>query len=192
MSVVKGVDKVRRRLEYIKRKGIVEATRWLIKWANKYAVHERQQFHKGKPGYWTGQMKRSIGVSAVNIEGGKQSVLVGPGCQQASRSGFSAWGESWKIKAIVLEKGNMRPHFLGFRDHPMFEFWARSHGIRTTNKLGVVTGGLMVGTKDSILKRGIHYKAAADKAIVPQIMQAKKELLEKLKALTIEAKAAIH
>ena len=182
--------KVTARLRYIRKQVEVTSARWLKYWGGRIAVFENRQFHKGQPGWWTGTFARSMGVSQVLKLGNKQMVSIGPG--QAERGAFTMVGETWQIQALSLEFGNMRPHFLGYKDHPMFELWARQHGFKTTNSKGQVSGGLVVGKRpDSILRRGIHYKEKALNEFAANIDQSRKMLAAELERLTKEARAVV-
>lgn len=194
MSEVKGADAVKRRLQFVKREGEVTVARWLKQWGNKYAVHERSQFHKGQPGYWTGTLQRSIGVSAVTKIAGQIFVTIGPGESDVnSMKGFQTWGNAFAIQATALEYGApYKAHFVSYKNNPMFELWASQHGFKTTNKAGQVSGGLMVGGKpDSILQRGIHYKASADAVVLPQIAASREMLKNELQRLADKARATV-
>ncbi len=194
MNGVSGAQAINARLRFIQRQGINVAERWLKKWGNKYAVHEQRQFHKGQPGWWTGTFYRSIGCSEMQSVGNTVFVTIGPGQATENRAKFSMTGESWLIQAHALEKGApYKAHFLSYKNNPMFELWASQHGFKTRNKQGQPSGGLVVGGRpDSILQRGIHYKASADAVVMPQIIASKTEFKADLERLADKARMTVR
>jgi len=180
-TTVEGAERVRKLIEN-KRYGIGQNfVRTIVALGNDIAVEEQAVFGQGKnkPGRWTGQTQLSIGSKTVKSTGSTMEVVIGPGVKTPldRNRQTGAWIVNFGFGATARGKW-----FVGFKNNPGFAQWATDHGIKTTNKRGEVTGGLIVGGPRSQMKTGLQYKQKAWDRIKPMVdlaLSKFKELVKK-------------
>jgi hypothetical protein len=165
---VEGAERLRK-IIVSKRYGIGQRfARTITALASDIAVEERAVFGQGKnkPGRWTGTTQLSIGHKITANTGTKMEAVIGPGVKTPldSNRQIGAWIVNFGFGATRRGKW-----FVGFKNNPGFQQWAKDHGIKTTNKKGEVTGGLVVGGPRSQMRKGLQFKDKALKRIKPMM-----------------------
>lgn len=179
-TTVEGAERLRKLIED-KRYGIGQRfARTITALASDIAVEEKAVFGQGKnkPGRWTGTTQLSIGHKITANTGTKMEVVIGPGVK-------TPLDRNRQIGAWIVNFGFMATRrgkwFVGFKNNPGFQKWAEDHGIKTTNKKGEVTGGLVVGGPRSQMKTGLQFKDKALKIMMPMVNKAMEAFKNEIK-----------
>ena len=179
-TTVEGAERLRKIIED-KRYSIGQRfARTIITLGSDIAVEERAVFGQGKnsPGKWTGATRNSISSRTIKNTGTILEIIIGPGVKTPLDKGrqIGAWIVNFGFGATARGKW-----FVGFKNNPGFTQWAEDHGIKTKNKKGEITGGLIVGGPRSMLKTGLQYKDKALKFIKPMMDMAINKFKEEIK-----------